>query len=67
MTKKDVINTLEKIGDDTINGIKSSHGNIRIKIENFKILAENSLLFKGEMKGVIYANALTKIYFWYII
>ena len=30
---------------------------------NFKILAENSLLFKGEMKGVIYANALTKIYF----
>ena len=36
MTKKDVINTLEKIGDDTINGIKSSHGNIRIKIENFK-------------------------------
>jgi hypothetical protein len=29
----------------------------------FKILAENSLLFKGEMKGVIYANALTKIYF----
>ena len=35
------------------------------KLKNiyFKILAENSLLFKGEMKGVIYANALTKIYF----
>ena len=32
-------------------------------VNNFKILAENSLLFKGEMKGVIYANALTKIYF----
>jgi CRISPR-associated endonuclease Csn1 len=31
--------------------------------DSFKILAENSLLFKGEMKGVIYANALTKIYF----
>ena len=32
-------------------------------LDIFKILAENSLLFKGEMKGVIYANALTKIYF----
>ena len=29
----------------------------------FKILAENSLIFKVEMKGVIYASALTKIYF----
>ena len=29
----------------------------------FKIFAENSLLFKGEVKGVIYANALTNIYF----
>jgi hypothetical protein len=25
--------------------------------DNFKILAENSLLFKGEMKGVIHASA----------
>ena len=44
---------------------KDDFPNVLNKI--FKILAENSLIFKGEMKGVIYANALTKIYFWYII
>ena len=36
---------------------------MKLQVDIFKILAENSLLFKGEMKGVIYANALTKIYF----
>ena len=50
-----------KLGNKyALNQLKNEYWEIA---SSFKILAENSLLFKGEMKGVIYANALTKIYF----